>query len=86
MYESEVKPHQLYQKCRLDDLPFVSTDDFDDITTAERVIGQPRAEEAMYFGVGIKREGYNIFALGEQGTGKYTFIRSFLEGRARQEE
>ncbi|MFO7963397.1 MAG: AAA family ATPase [Desulfobacterales bacterium] len=85
MHETELKSNQLYQECRLDDLPFTTTDDFDHISPATSVIGQPRAEQALHFGIGIQQEGYNIFALGEQGTGKHAFIRDFLERRALHE-
>jgi lon-related putative ATP-dependent protease len=85
MDESELKPHQLYRPCDLDDLPFETTDDFADMAPTGQLIGQPRAEQALAFGVGIQQAGYNIFALGEQGTGKHTFIRDALRRRAGRE-
>ncbi|MFO8085936.1 MAG: AAA family ATPase [Desulfobacterales bacterium] len=83
---SKLKPHQLYQKCRLDELEFATTDDVQDLNESARFIGQPRAEQALDFGVGIEREGYNIFALGEQGAGKHTFICDLLKRRAKKKE
>ena len=85
MNKWELKPDQLFRKCHLDDLPFTSTDDFEEETGSISVIFQPRAEESLHFGVGIKRKGYNIFAFGDQGTGKHSFITGFLEQRAIQE-
>jgi len=85
MHDSELKPRQLYQESRLEDLPFETTDDFTDMDVASQFIGQPRAEQALHFGVGNDREGFNVFALGEQGTGKHTVIRTFLESRAQHE-
>ena len=85
MYESELKPHQLYHRCDLDTLPFDTTDDFNNMSPAGQLIGQPRAEQALEFGMGIQQEGYNIFALGAQGTGKHTFIRDVLQRRAGHE-
>jgi hypothetical protein len=81
-----LKPQQLYQECRLDELEFTSSDDLQDLNESARFVGQPRAEQALDFGVGINREGYNIFALGEQGTGKHTFIRDLLERRSKKEK
>lgn len=43
-------------------------------------VGQARAEEAARFGLGMQREGYHLFALGETGSG-----RSSLLFRAMQE-
>ncbi|MBK8432904.1 MAG: AAA family ATPase [Chloroflexi bacterium] len=34
--------------------------------------GQPRAVEAIRFGIGIQHEGYNLFALGRNGVGEAT--------------
>lgn len=83
MHESELKPDQLYRHCRLDELPFETTDDFDErITPSSAMVDQERAEQALHFGVGMRSHGYNVFALGEQGTGKHTFIRDFLKRRA----
>ncbi len=49
------------------------------------IFGQDRAVEAIRFGVAIRREGYNIFAVGPQGTGKQTVVERCLEERARGE-
>lgn len=60
-------------------------------TTAEleadsRIIGQPRGTRAIEFGVGIENEGYNIFVLGEMGTGRATSIERFLQTHAAKRE
>ena len=41
------------------------------------LIGQNRAVEAVEFGIGIRRDGYNLFAAGPAGTGKHTLIGEF---------
>lgn len=56
-------------------------------TTAELepisdIIGQERAVSAVEFGIGIRRPGYNIFALGSPGTGKHTVVRDYLTEQA----
>jgi lon-related putative ATP-dependent protease len=56
-------------------------------TTAELepisdIIGQERAVAAVEFGIGIRRPGYNIFALGSPGTGKHTVVRDYLTEQA----
>lgn len=53
-----------------------------ELETTVHIIGQPRGTRAIEFGVGIQSEGYNIFVLGETGTGRATAIKSFLESRA----
>ena len=44
----------------------------------ESVIGQPRALKALQFGTGINAKGYNIFVIGDSGTGKHSTVRKVL--------
>ena len=77
------KPLTADQLCHICDpatLGFATTDDLE---APRRIIGQERAVEAIRFGVGISKQGYNMFALGPSGTGKYSVIRQFLDGRAK---
>jgi len=46
-------------------------------------LGQVRAVEALRFGIGMTREGYNPFALGSTGSGKHTLVRRYIEAEAR---
>ncbi|MBI4774436.1 MAG: AAA family ATPase [Deltaproteobacteria bacterium] len=80
---AELKPESLYRRCNPEVFPFETTKDLEDLT---EFIGQPRALEALRFGVGIESEGFNVFALGNPGTGKHTFVRQFLESRAETEQ
>jgi len=72
----------LCQRCDPDQFAFETTAELEDLT---EIIGQPRAVEAVRFGVGIEQEGYNIFALGPAGTGKLSLVRQFFEQRAASE-
>jgi len=56
-------------------------------TTAELqaiddVIGQARAARAVQFGIGIRREGYNLFVMGPPGSGKHTLVRKHIAAYA----
>jgi lon-related putative ATP-dependent protease len=83
MPASALAPHRLYHRCDPQQFSFETTEE---LAPVETPVGQPRAAEALRFGVGIDRKGYNIFALGEPGTGKYRFIRRFLDARAAEED
>lgn len=48
-------------------------------------IGQDRAVTAIEFGLGFKEDNFNIFILGEPGTGRTSTIRKILDARSRQE-
>jgi predicted ATP-dependent protease len=50
------------------------------------VTGQTRALEALNFGVGMGRSGYNIFAIGAPGGGKFTVIEELLHAVASQQQ
>lgn len=49
------------------------------------VLGQQRAENAIRFGVGMHRPGYNIYAMGDNGTGRSSYIREYLKEQAAQQ-
>ena len=75
----ELKPEDLYRRCDPEQFDFATTRDLED---PAGILGQPRAVAAVEFGVGIEREGYNIFAFGPDGTGKHSAVRQILEERA----
>ena len=83
--DARLKPDQLYRKCRPEDLEFATTEEVEELDDFSPLVGQPRVEQALHFGVGIQRDGYNIFALGAQGAGKHTFIEDLLRRRAKKE-
>lgn len=68
--------------CDPDQFEFETTSQFPELTC---VFGQDRAVESLRFGIAIRREGYNIFALGPQGTGKQTVVERCLGERAAQQ-
>jgi lon-related putative ATP-dependent protease len=74
-----LSPEQLFNRCDPASLPGDSSDDLEDLPG---LIGQERAIEAVAFGVGVKRQGYNLFALGASGTGKHTVIADYLRRQA----
>ncbi|MFA4965209.1 MAG: AAA family ATPase [Thermoleophilia bacterium] len=75
-------PEALYARCTLDHVDFTTTADLED---GIEFIGQERPIAAIELGVTIARQGYNIFALGPSGTGKYTVIERFVGQRAAAE-
>ena len=77
-----LRPEALYRRCDPHEFGFETTADLED---PKEIIGQARAVEALQFGIGIHREGYNLFSLGPSGTGKYTAVRQSLEHKAATE-
>jgi lon-related putative ATP-dependent protease len=79
MPDKALPPDKLYTRCDPAKLGFETTREVEEFTDT---LGQERAVEALRFGVGIRREGYNLFAFGPPHTGKYSVIRTLLDARA----
>jgi len=77
-----LKTEDLCQRCDPEQFTFANTAELEEIS---EMVGQERAVEAVLFGIGIRREGYNLFALGPSGTGKHTLVRGFIADQAARE-
>ncbi len=65
------------------------TDQFNFASTAELeplngVLGQARAVQALQFGISMQRPGYNVFVMGEPGTGRFSYVQRYLTEQAKQ--
>lgn len=78
----KLKPEELYRCCEPDFFAFTTTDE---IHTFPETIGQERALKAMDFGLSLESKGYNIYALGDVGTGKMRTIKTLLSEKAAKE-
>ena len=75
-------PKALCARCDPDRFTFKTTSELNDLT---EVVGQARAMQAIEFGVGIGREGYNLFVLGNPGTGRRSVVSQFIDRKAATE-
>ena len=70
----------LYKCCDQNVFAFTTTEE---LPEAVEIIGQARALRAIDFGLNlVDSQGFNIFILGENGTGKLTTIKSLLAEKA----
>ena len=76
-------PSALKRRCDPRSLRFRTTAELEDL---DEILGQERAIEALRFGIGIRSEGFNLFALGPNALGKHTTIRQFLDRKAAEQE
>jgi lon-related putative ATP-dependent protease len=74
--------NELYNFCDPEIFAFNTTDDLPDL---KETIGQERALHSLDFGLSLDSTGFNIFILGEHGTGKMTTVKSFLYQKALSE-
>lgn len=56
-----------------------------DLPPLDEIVGQDRAIEALVFGVEIQQPGFNLYAMGPEGIGKYSLVRQVLLARAATE-
>jgi lon-related putative ATP-dependent protease len=76
-------PADVRKSCNPDELDFATTDD---IHTSPGTIGQEKALRALDFGLDIASKGFNIFALGDTGTGKMSTVMAMLNEKAATEQ
>jgi predicted ATP-dependent protease len=69
----------LLRRCDPALLDFESTVELVD---AADIVGQSRALDAVRFGIDIKQPGFNLFVLGEPGSGRHAAVRRLLEAKA----
>ncbi len=74
---------QLIAKQPVSELGFKSTDELENYIG---ILGQERATSAIQFGVAMHRSGYNIYVMGESGTGRMSYLRKYLETEAKRQE
>ena len=77
-----LQPEKLYRPCDLSGLAF---DTVLDLPDPPGLVGQDRAIEAVKFSIGIRRQGFNLFALGPSGTGKHSLVMDLLRQKAASE-
>ncbi|WP_031434255.1 Lon protease family protein [Methylomarinum vadi] len=50
------------------------------------ILGQTRAKSALSFGVAMESPGYNVYVMGEPGTGRLSLITDYLHSHAERQE
>jgi lon-related putative ATP-dependent protease len=80
----ELAVHELRAAVEPELLPFDSTASLD--SPGERIVGQERAIDAIKFGMGMKRPGYNIFIAGPAKAGLTYMAKTYVEEQARTGE
>lgn len=70
---------ELCKRCDPEQFRFATTDELPNL---DDILGQARALDAIRFGVGIKKEGYNLYVLGPSGIGKQEAVTQYLNQQA----
>ncbi len=67
---------------KITDIEMLGIESTKDIPPLDGIIGQQRAVESISFGLSIKNKGYNLFVVGEYGSGRTTYALKELQKKA----
>lgn len=77
-----VTPEEACTRCNAAELPFDTTTEVEELT---QYIGQDRALEAVEFGISMQHQGFNLFVIGPEGSGRHSVVQSFINKKAQKE-
>jgi lon-related putative ATP-dependent protease len=80
---TKLNPDKLYKRCDPGSFTFARTDT---IAELPMTIGQDKALKSLDFGLNMDSQGFNIFAIGESGTGKMSTVMYMLKKKAADEK
>lgn len=78
-HPNAVSPTDLRTRIATEALPFTSTDELEPL---EGILGQKRAQEAIDLGIELDRPGYNLYVMGDPGTGRLSLVTQLLRRKA----
>jgi lon-related putative ATP-dependent protease len=68
-------PEELRWTLDISTLPFATTDELEPL---DDILGQDRGVDALRFGIGVRRPGYNILGTGASGSGRMDAVKKVL--------
>lgn len=72
----ELTAEQVCRRVELDQLPFATTAE---VAPLDLIIGQPRALDAIAFGLETRAAGFNLYVAGNAGSGRESTVREAIE-------
>lgn len=66
------------------DLSFLDFETTADLAGGSDFLGQPRAKQALEFGIHMQASGYHLFVMGESGTGRQSLVSDYVRRVAQQ--
>ncbi len=70
---------QLKKRISLAQMKFEATDE---LQGSADFLGQPRAKSALEFGLNVPGNGYNLYVMGENGTGRQSLVSHYVRQQA----
>lgn len=76
-------PQSLRANIDLDYLKIESTADLEGVSS---FLGQPRAKKSLEFGISMRGGGYNLYVMGDSGTGRQSLISKYVRDLAETQQ
>lgn len=61
------------------DLGHLQIETTDDLEGTSGFLGQPRAKDSLEFGIAMRGSGYNLYVMGESGTGRQSLVSKYVK-------
>lgn len=61
------------------DLGHLNIETTEDLEGTSGFLGQPRAKESLEFGIAMRGSGYNLYVMGESGTGRQSLVSKYVK-------
>lgn len=61
------------------DLAHLNIETTEDLEGTSGFLGQPRAKESLEFGIAMRGSGYNLYVMGESGTGRQSLVSKYVK-------
>lgn len=61
------------------DLSYLNIESTADLEGESSFLGQPRAKESLEFGIAMKGTGYNVYVMGDVGTGRQSLVSKYVK-------
>ena len=80
---SMLTPKELSAHIDLSHLNIESTSDLEGVSS---FLGQPRAKKSLEFGIAMRGSGYNLYVMGDSGTGRKSLVSKYVKELAESQQ
>jgi len=68
------------------DLSYLNIESTSDLEGVSSFLGQPRAKKSLEFGIAMRGSGYNLYVMGDTGTGRQSLISKYVRELAETQQ
>jgi predicted ATP-dependent protease len=83
---SKIAPLPVKQLRAHIDLSYLNIESTSDLEGVSSFLGQPRAKKSLEFGISMRGGGYNLYVMGDTGTGRQSLISKYVRELAETQQ